>query len=213
MSPTTGARHRRGRPHSASTPPGTTPRTRPADQLRHQRRGLLPAAPGGPTTQPTATRHITPQHHTADNSACHATHHHPAPGGTFAPDHPSVPSRQVERLNRGVSSASGPVAATSCRGGCWAPIRPLWRSTCTAGSTKVKLNAHQPDRPTTSTSGAAAGFGLHGPRGSWDPPSTRPSRPPTGRRNFLDIPLQIPPGGTTPSGEAYTYTANDVSGR
>ena len=26
-----------------------------------------------------------------------------------------------------------------------------------------------------------------------------------------DVPLQIPPGGTTPSGEAYTYVANDVS--
>ncbi|MBC8027384.1 MAG: rhamnogalacturonan lyase [Steroidobacteraceae bacterium] len=30
-------------------------------------------------------------------------------------------------------------------------------------------------------------------------------------RQYLEIPLQIPPGGTTPSGEAYTYTANDVS--
>jgi len=28
---------------------------------------------------------------------------------------------------------------------------------------------------------------------------------------YLDVPLQIPPGGTTPSGEAYTYSANDVS--
>ncbi|MEG3637137.1 rhamnogalacturonan lyase family protein [Micromonospora palythoicola] len=27
----------------------------------------------------------------------------------------------------------------------------------------------------------------------------------------LDVPLQVPPGGTTPSGEAYTYSANDVS--
>ena len=27
----------------------------------------------------------------------------------------------------------------------------------------------------------------------------------------LNIPLQIPPGGTTPSGENYTYTANDLS--
>ncbi|RSM88644.1 rhamnogalacturonan lyase [Kibdelosporangium aridum] len=26
-----------------------------------------------------------------------------------------------------------------------------------------------------------------------------------------DVPLQIPPGGTTPSGEAYTYSANDAS--
>ncbi len=28
---------------------------------------------------------------------------------------------------------------------------------------------------------------------------------------YLNVPLQIPPGGTTPSGEAYTYTANDAS--
>ncbi|GIJ12445.1 cellulose binding domain-containing protein [Micromonospora andamanensis] len=28
---------------------------------------------------------------------------------------------------------------------------------------------------------------------------------------YLDVPLQVPPGGTTPSGEAYTYSANDVS--
>lgn len=28
---------------------------------------------------------------------------------------------------------------------------------------------------------------------------------------FLKIPLQTPPGGTTPSGEAYTYNANDAS--
>ncbi|QKW15515.1 cellulose binding domain-containing protein [Verrucosispora sp. NA02020] len=28
---------------------------------------------------------------------------------------------------------------------------------------------------------------------------------------YLDVPLQIPPGGTTPSGEAYTYAANDAS--
>src|SRR5688500_8935019 len=30
-------------------------------------------------------------------------------------------------------------------------------------------------------------------------------------RQYLEIPLQIPAGGTTPSGESYTYTANDVS--
>jgi rhamnogalacturonan endolyase len=28
---------------------------------------------------------------------------------------------------------------------------------------------------------------------------------------FLEVPLQVPVGGTTPSGEAYTYTANDAS--
>lgn len=30
-------------------------------------------------------------------------------------------------------------------------------------------------------------------------------------QQFLQIPIQIPPGGTTPAGEAYTYTANDLS--
>jgi len=38
---------------------------------------------------------------------------------------------------------------------------------------------------------------------------TLPANAPT--RQFLEIPLQIPAGGTTPSGEAYTYTANDLS--
>ena len=31
------------------------------------------------------------------------------------------------------------------------------------------------------------------------------------RGSTFEIPLQIPAGGTTPSGEAYTYTANDLS--
>jgi rhamnogalacturonan endolyase len=30
-------------------------------------------------------------------------------------------------------------------------------------------------------------------------------------QNYLQLPLQVPSGGTTPSGEAYTYTANDCS--
>ena len=28
---------------------------------------------------------------------------------------------------------------------------------------------------------------------------------------YLRVPLQVPPGGTTPIGEAYTYSANDTS--
>ncbi|MGW5581545.1 rhamnogalacturonan lyase family protein [Micromonospora chokoriensis] len=28
---------------------------------------------------------------------------------------------------------------------------------------------------------------------------------------YLDVPLQVPPGGSTPSGEGYTYSANDAS--
>jgi rhamnogalacturonan endolyase len=36
-----------------------------------------------------------------------------------------------------------------------------------------------------------------------------PANAPT--QQYLSIPLQVPAGGTTPSGEAYTYTANDLS--
>jgi rhamnogalacturonan endolyase len=38
---------------------------------------------------------------------------------------------------------------------------------------------------------------------------TLPANSPT--QQFLSIPLQIPPGASTPSGESYTYTANDLS--
>jgi rhamnogalacturonan endolyase len=38
---------------------------------------------------------------------------------------------------------------------------------------------------------------------------TLPANAPT--RQYLEIPLQIPGGGTTPSGENFTYTANDLS--
>jgi rhamnogalacturonan endolyase len=38
---------------------------------------------------------------------------------------------------------------------------------------------------------------------------TLPANAPT--QQYLSIPLQIPPGGTTPSGESYTYAANDLS--
>lgn len=32
-----------------------------------------------------------------------------------------------------------------------------------------------------------------------------------GSGGFLDVPLQVPPGGTTPANESYTYSANDAS--
>jgi rhamnogalacturonan endolyase len=38
---------------------------------------------------------------------------------------------------------------------------------------------------------------------------TLPANAPT--RQYLEVPLQIPGGGTTPAGESYTYTANDLS--
>jgi rhamnogalacturonan endolyase len=40
-------------------------------------------------------------------------------------------------------------------------------------------------------------------------PFTLPAYTPV--RQYIPIPLQIPPGGTTPIGESYTYTANDAS--
>ncbi len=37
------------------------------------------------------------------------------------------------------------------------------------------------------------------------------SGPASAMASTMDVPLQLPPGGTTPSGESYSYTANDAS--
>ena len=42
----------------------------------------------------------------------------------------------------------------------------------------------------------------------------QPASPPSlqfGSGGFLDVPIQVPPGGTTPDGVSYTYSANDAS--
>lgn len=50
---------------------------------------------------------------------------------------------------------------------------------------------------------------LDGQEGAASTPFTLPAYAPV--RQYISIPLQIPPGGTTPVGEDYNYSANDAS--
>ncbi|HEX5203323.1 rhamnogalacturonan lyase [Paractinoplanes rhizophilus] len=51
------------------------------------------------------------------------------------------------------------------------------------------------------------------PSGAATLAATAPSAPPTATlaASSMDVPIQIPPGGTTPDGVSYTYSANDAS--
>ncbi len=63
--------------------------------------------------------------------------------------------------------------------------------------------------PTTQSNAYTVRAVVNGVEQSASAAFTLPANAPT--RQYLEIPLQIPPGGTTPSGENYTYTANDLS--
>jgi rhamnogalacturonan endolyase len=164
---------------------------------------------GNPTTQPpTSSPPGTTQPGTTQPPTSTPPTTSPAPGGSLPPTAPSGTSRQVERLNRGVISVrSGSGNFVSWRLLGTDPSNVAFN--VYRGSTKVN-----PSPIAGSTdyfdSGAAAGAGY----------SVRPVVGSTEyaaessanwSQNFRDIPLQIPAGGTTPSGEANTYTANDVS--
>ena len=92
----------------------------------------------------------------------------------------------------------------------------LYRST--AGADPVRLNAPPIDGPTHYVDATAdltqsntylvrpILFGLEQPPSAgFTVPAGAPVQP------YLRVPLQVPPGGTTPAGESYTYSPNDTS--
>jgi autotransporter-associated beta strand protein len=92
----------------------------------------------------------------------------------------------------------------------------LYRAT--GGADPVRLNATPMSGPTHYVDGAAdltqpnvysvrpILFGLEQPPSAgFTVPAGAPVQP------YLRLPLQVPPGGTTPAGEAYTYSPNDTS--
>jgi rhamnogalacturonan endolyase len=94
----------------------------------------------------------------------------------------------------------------------------LYRSV--GGATATKLNAtpltlttDYRDTPASSAFASTLAYHVRPVIGGVEQPasaaSTLPANAPT--QAFLSIPLQIPAGGTTPSGEAFTYVANDAS--
>ena len=92
----------------------------------------------------------------------------------------------------------------------------LYRST--AGAAPIRLNVSPIDGPTHYVDGTAdltqpntyhvrpILFGLEqAPSASFTVPAAAPVQ------TYLRVPLQVPPGGTTPAGETYTYSPNDTS--
>ncbi|MEN3614562.1 rhamnogalacturonan lyase family protein [Plantactinospora sp. ZYX-F-223] len=131
------------------------------------------------------------------------------PVTTPPPTNPPAGAKQVENLDRGlVSVRSGSANLVS------------WRllGTETSG---VSFNLYRGSTRVNSTpitgatnyldSGAAAGSAytvravVNGTEQAASAPALQFGS------GYLDVRLQVPPGGTTPSGEAYSYVANDAS--
>lgn len=127
--------------------------------------------------------------------------------------------RQMEFLNRGL------VAINRGSGNVYLSWRLLgndpsniafnvYRST--NGAAPVKRNAN-PITATTdysdtgATSGSTYTYSLRPIIGGVEQPAAQSVVLPTSTNQYLSVPLQIPAGGTTPTGETYTYAANDAS--
>ena len=156
-----------------------------------------------PTTPPVTTPPVTTTTTTTTTTTP------PNPGGTLPPTAPASNAKYVERLNRGVISVrSGSANLVS------------WRLLGTDPS-NVAFNVYRNGTKVNATpisgstnyldNGAAAGtpYTVRPVVGGTEYAASEAALQFTS--GYLDVPLQIPPGGTTPSGEAYTYSANDAS--
>ncbi|MCO1597787.1 cellulose binding domain-containing protein [Micromonospora sp. RHAY321] len=130
------------------------------------------------------------------------------PPPTTAPP-PSAGALQMEDLDRGlvsVRSGSGNLVSWRLLGTETSGVAfNLYR-----GSTRV--NASPITGATTYLdSGAAAGsaYTVRAVVGGVEQAASAPAL--QFGAGYLDVPLQVPPGGTTPSGESYTYSAGDAS--
>ncbi|MER7271049.1 cellulose binding domain-containing protein [Micromonospora carbonacea] len=131
------------------------------------------------------------------------------PPTTPPPTDPPAGAKQLEDLDRGlisVRSGSGNLVSWRLLGTETSGVSfNLYR-----GSTKVNAS------PITGATnyldaGAAAGsaYTVRAVVGGAEQAASAPALQFAG--GYLDVPLQVPPGGTTPAGEAYTYSANDAS--
>ncbi|WP_406567787.1 rhamnogalacturonan lyase [Actinoallomurus soli] len=133
-------------------------------------------------------------------------------GGAQLPRHDAVAAtaRQVEKLNRGVvsvRSGSGNFVSWRLLGTDPAGVAfNLYR-----GSTKV--NSSPITNSTNYYDGGAASGASYTVRPVVDGAEQAASEASLqfGSGGYLDVPISAPPGGTTPDGVSYTYSANDAS--
>ncbi|MEV4825935.1 cellulose binding domain-containing protein [Micromonospora sp. NPDC049274] len=159
-------------------------------------------ATDGPTTPPPTT----PPPATAPPTTPPPT---TPPPTTPPPTTPPAGAKQMEDLDRGlisVRAGSGNLVSWRLLGTETSGVSfNLYR-----GSTRINAS---PITGATSylDSGAAAGsaYTVRAVVGGAEQAASAPAL--QFGNGYLDVPLQVPAGGTTPSGESYTYSANDAS--
>ncbi|MFY1616684.1 cellulose binding domain-containing protein [Micromonospora sp. WMMD736] len=164
-----------------------------------------------PTGEPTTPAPTTPPPTTPPPTTPPPTTPPPTtpPPTTPPPTNPPAGAKQLENLDRGlvsVRSGNGNLVSWRLLGTETSGVSfNLYR-----GTTKVNAN------PITGAtnyldSGAAAGstYTVRAVVGGAEQAASAPAL--QFANGYLDVPLQVPPGGTTPSGESYTYSANDAS--
>ncbi|MBX6166685.1 MAG: cellulose binding domain-containing protein [Thermobispora bispora] len=133
----------------------------------------------------------------------------PTPTVTATPTPPpAAGARQMEDLDRGLISVRAPggnlvswrLLGTDPADVSFNLYRGSTRIATVTGATNY-LDAGAP---------ADASYTVRPVVGGVEQAASRPSIRFTGG-NFLDVPIQPPPGGTTPDGVSYTYNANDAS--
>ena len=194
-----------GGPAPTATPAQPTATPRPATATP-----LPPTAtPGQPTATPTSPT-ATPRPATATPVPPTATPR-PATATPLPPTAtPVVESgKQMERLNRGlVSVRQGSNNLVSWRMLGTDPANVafnVYRGSTKVNSTPISDSTNYLDSGAASGSSYTVRAVVNGQEGAASEASLSLGS------GYLDVPLQIPAGGTTPSGEAYTYSANDAS--
>ena len=168
--------------------------------------GAVPPTSATTTTRPPTTPPVTTPPVTTTTTT---TTTPPNPGGTLPPTPPASSAKWMERLNRGVISVrSGSANLVSWRllGTDPAGVAfNVYRNGTRVNASPITGSTNYLD------AGAAAGTPytvrpvLNGTEYAASEPALQFTN------GFLDVPLQVPTGGSTPSGEAYTYSANDAS--
>ncbi|GAA3233080.1 RICIN domain-containing protein [Dactylosporangium siamense] len=129
--------------------------------------------------------------------------------GTVDPG-PPAGARQVERLDRGVTSVrsgSGNLVSWRLLGTDPAAVAfNLYRGSTRLNAAPLTASTNYLDQGAATDASYTVRAVVNGAEQAASPASLRF----TGG-GYLDVPLQVPAGGTTPSGEAYTYSANDTS--
>nr|WP_230205051.1 family 16 glycoside hydrolase [Parafrankia elaeagni] len=161
------------------------------------------------TTPPTTAPPTTAPPTTAPPTTTPPTTTPPGGGGTLPPVTPGAGARQVEKLNRGlVSVRTGSDNLVSWRLLGTDPAGVgfnLYRNGTKVNSSVITGGTNHLD------TGAAAGstYTVRPVLDGVEYASTENSLSLPG--GSLNVPLQVPSGGTTPDGVAYSYSANDAS--